>query len=236
MTTLIVDDNELARLALRNMVDEVRSLKFVGECSSASEAFNLLQNQTVDLVLLDVEMPGMSGLDLIRTLQHPPIFILVTSETAYALEGFDLRVADYLVKPVLLPRFLTAVQRASELFDLRKLTAQSESEHMEGPDFLFARVNNQLVRIDFSNILYVQALGDYVTLITPVKKYTVHMTLKSLEERLPAARFCRVHRSSIVAVDKVASLEENSIVMTNKDVIPLSESYRSAFLKKMNIL
>ncbi|HOY04555.1 MAG TPA: LytTR family DNA-binding domain-containing protein [Saprospiraceae bacterium] len=236
MKTLIVDDNALVRVALRHMVDEVRALTFVGECSDASEAFNFLQDQAVDLVLLDVEMPGMSGLDLIRTLQNPPLFILVTTEPAYAVEGFDLRVADYLVKPVLLPRFLTAVQRASELFEVKKLAVQPELEHPGGPDFLFARVNNQLVRIDFSNILYVQALGDYVSLITLVKKYTVHMTLKSLEERLPPARFARVHRSSIVAIDKVASLEENSIVMTNKDVIPLSESFRSGFLKKMNIL
>ena len=236
MRTLIVDDNELARLALKTMVQEVRSLAFLGECASAAEAFNQLQQQTVDLVLLDVEMPGMSGLDLIRTLKSPPLFILVTSEPGYALEGFELRVADYLVKPVQFPRFLTAIQRASELFELKKATAANELEMADGPDFLFARVNNQLVRIDFDNILYVQALGDYVMIITPHKKYTVHLTLKALEERLPAQRFARVHRSNIVAVDKVSSLEENSIVMSNKDVIPLSESFRSAFLKKMNIL
>ena len=217
------------------MVLEVQSLELAGECTSASEAFNFLQTQSVDLVFLDVEMPGMTGLDLIRTLKDPPLFILVTSKPEYALEGFDLRVADYILKPVTFPRFLAAVQHSSELFDLRKTPAAYGPESTVDPRFLFARVNNQLVRIDYDNILFVQALGDYVTIHTPGKKYTVHLTLKAIEERLPPARFARVHRSNIVAVDKVSSLEENSILI-GKEMIPLSESHRAAFLKKMNIL
>ena len=236
MITLIVDDNEMARLALHNMVQEVSFLELAGECTSAIEAFGFLQKNPVDLVLLDVEMPGMTGLELIRTLENPPLFILVTSKGEYALEGFDLRVADFIVKPVTMPRFLSAVQRASELFGHRKTSAPvHEVEIPAGHNFLFARVNNQLVRIDYDNLLYVQALGDYVVLVTPGKKYPVHLTLKALEERLPPNRFARVHRSYIVAVDKVNSLEENSILI-NKDVIPVSESHKAAFLKKLNLL
>lgn len=235
MTTLIVDDNEMARLALRNMVLEVQSLQLIGECTSAAEAYNFLQEQSVDLALLDVEMPGMTGIELIRTLKDPPLFILVTSKTEYALDGFDLRVADYMLKPVTMARFLAAIQRASELFEMRKTAPPQEYVSPDKQGFLFARVNNQLIRIDYDNILYVQALGDYVMLMTAAKKYAVHLTMKAIEERLPNARFARVHRSYIVAIDKVTSLEENSILI-NKDVIPLSESHRSAFLKKMNIL
>ncbi len=236
MTVLIVDDNEIARIAMRNMVHDVQFLELKGECDSATSAFNFLQNQKVDLILLDVEMPGMSGLDFIRALTHPPLFILVTSNKEYAVESYDLRVADYLVKPVNFARFLSAVQRAMEIFESRsQIPAVSEKEATEEPGFLFARVNNQLVRIDYNDILYINALGDYVVIVTNGKKYPVHLTLKSIEERLPASRFARVHRSYIVAIDKVHSLEDNSILI-NKDLIPISESYKSAFLKKMNLL
>ena len=225
----------MARLALHNMVLEVQDLQLVGECTNASEAFNFLQKQSVDLVFLDVEMPGMTGLELIRTLKATPLFILVTSKKEYALEGFDLRVVDYIVKPVLLPRFLTAVQHALELFARRKPEPLPEKEASGHPEFLFARVNNQLVRIDYDLILYVQALGDYVTIVTAAKKYTVHLTLKAVEERLPAARFARVHRSYMVALEKVTSIEENSI-WVNKEMVPVSEGYKAAFLKKINII
>jgi DNA-binding LytR/AlgR family response regulator len=235
MKTLIVDDNEMARLALRNLVPEVPSLNLVGECTSASEAFIFLQDNPVDLVFLDVEMPGMTGIDLIKALKNAPLFILVTSKKEYALDGFDLQVADYILKPVTMPRFLAAVQFAKELFDMRSATYPIESTKENQPSFMFVRVNNQLVRIDFGDILYVQALGDYVLIFVPGKKYPVHLTMKAIEERLPADKFTRVHRSYIVAFDKVSSLEENSILI-NKEVIPLSESHRAAFLKKMNTL
>ena len=178
----------------------------------------------------------MTGLEFIRTLTDPPLFILVSSNKDYAVEGYDLRVADYLVKPVNFARFLSAVQRALEIFESRtQVAVVAEKETIGEPGFLFARVNNQLVRIDYNDILYISALGDYVVIVTAGKKYPVHFTLKSVEERLPASRFARVHRSYIVAVDKVHSLEDNSILI-NKDLIPLSENYKSAFLKKMNLL
>lgn len=236
MTVLIVDDNEIARIAMRNMVQDVHFLELRGECESATSAFNFLQNQKVDLILLDVEMPGMTGLEFIRALTDPPLFILVSSNKDYAVEGYDLRVADYLVKPVNFARFLSAVQRALEIFESpTQVAVVAEKETIGEPGFLFARVNNQLVRIDYNDILYISALGDYVVIVTAGKKYPVHFTLKSVEERLPASRFARVHRSYIVAVDKVHSLEDNSILI-NKDLIPLSENYKSAFLKKMNLL
>ncbi len=235
MKTLIVDDNEIALLALRNLVKEVPSLSLVGACTSAAEAFNFLQEQSVDLAFLDVEMPGMTGLELIKALKNAPLFILVTSKTDYALDGFDLQVADYILKPVTMPRFLTAVQHAKELFELRSAIRFSDDDKQGKPSFMFVRVNNQLIRVDFSDILYVQALGDYVLIFVPGKKHAVHLTMKSIEDRLPSEHFARVHRSYIVAFDKVSSLEENSILI-NKDVIPLSESHRASFLKKMNTL
>lgn len=236
VTVLIVDDNEIARIALRNMVRDVQFLELAGECESATEAFNFLKKQRVDLLLLDIEMPTMNGLEFIRSLTDRPLSILVSSKTEYALDGHELHVVDYLVKPVNFSRFLAAVQYAHELKALKETAAPvAETMPKDDPGFLFARVNNQLIRINYGDILYIQAYGDYVVLHTPGKKHPVHYTLKAVEDRLPNTLFARVHRSYIVAVDKVNSLEDNSILI-GKDLIPLSENYKAAFLKKMNML
>ena len=231
MTCLIIDDNPLARLALRNMASEIEGLQLAGECESAMEAFNFLQKNPADLLLLDVELPGMSGLELLKSLDHQPLAILITSKTDYAVEGFDLQVVDYIVKPVALPRLLKAVQRAMERFEAQR-PASVEELH---PSHLFARVNNQLLRIDFDDILFVQALGDYVVFQTANKKHPVHLTMKAAEERLPASRFLRVHRSYIVALNKIANVEQNSLLV-GKHIVPVSEHYKGELMQKLNVI
>ena len=231
MTCLIVDDNPLARLALRNMASEIEGLQLAGECESAMEAFNFLQKNPADLLLLDVELPGMSGLELLKSLDHQPLAILITSKADYAVEGFDLQVVDYIVKPVALPRLLKAVQRAMERFEAQRPASVEEL----GPSHLFARVNNQLLRIDFDDILFVQALGDYVVFQTANKKHPVHLTMKAVEERLPASRFLRVHRSYIVALKKIANVEQNSLLI-GKHIVPVSEHYKGELMQKLNVI
>ena len=230
MTCLIVDDNPMARLALRNMVHQVDSLQLAGECETALEAFNLMRQTPVDLLLLDIEMPGMSGLELLESLDEPPVVILVTSKENYAVQGFQLHVADYIVKPASFPRFLNAVQHAQEVWKNRKKAGEAGGER-----FLFVRSGNSFIRIDYENILYAQALGDYVAIMVGEKKVPVHITMKQLEEKLPPAAFARVHRSWIVAISKVDRLEDNAITI-RQQIVPLSESYRVAFMKKMNVL
>ncbi|MCB0567084.1 MAG: response regulator transcription factor [Phaeodactylibacter sp.] len=231
MTCLIVDDNPLARLALRNMASEIEGLQLAGECESAIDAFNFLQKTPADLLLLDVELPGMSGLELLKSLDHQPLAILITSKTDYAVEGFDLQVVDYIVKPVALPRLLKAVQRAMERFEAHYPPGAEEL----GPSYLFARVNNQLLRIDFDDVLFVQALGDYVVFQTADKKHPVHLTMKAVEERLPPSRFLRVHRSYIVALNKIANLEQNSLLV-GKHIVPVSENYKGELMQKLNVI
>ena len=231
MKCIIVDDNPLARLAVRNMVLQIDDLDLIGELDSATQAFNFLQKHACDLLLLDIEMPGLSGLDLIKTLEHKPLVILITSKTDYALEGYELQVVDYLLKPVSFSRLLKAIAHARELYQWQN---QLEGEG-EKKEFLFVRANNQMIRIDFEEILFVEAMGDYVLFHTHDKKYVVHLTMKSVEESLPQDRFLRVHRSYIVALEKIDNMVQNSLQI-EKHIIPVSETYKSKLTKQMNTL
>lgn len=224
---VIVDDNPMARAALRNLARQVPGLELMQECASAAEVFQLLQNEPADLLLLDVEMPEMSGLELLRSLSHPPEAILITSKPDYAVEAFGLKVLDYIVKPVTLARLLQAIGRMDE----KATTAGPLPEK----DYLFARVDNTLTRIDFDDILFVEAMGDYVRIATPGKKYMVLLTMKALEKKLPAGRFFRCHRSFLVAQDKIDSIADNMIVIRN-EVIPLSEKVKKELLSRINLI
>lgn len=230
MKCLIVDDNALSRKALRQLVSQTGFLDLKGECADAIEAFNFLESQPVDLVFLDIEMPGMNGLDFIRRLSTRPIFILVSAKKDYAIEAFELNVADYILKPVMLPRFMAAVARAKELFD------NNESK-IENADFnyIFVRVQKQLTKILLADILYIQALGDYVTIVTFDKKITVHLTLRNIETELPPAKFYRLHRSFIAALDHIDVIEDNTAFIHGQPV-PIGEPYKQTLLKKLHLV
>lgn len=233
MKYLIVDDNPLARTVLRQIASGVEGMTLAGECASALEAFNFLVNESVDLLLLDVEMPGMNGLELLKNLSPRPIVILITSKTEYAVDAFDLNVADYLVKPVTLPRFMVAIQKARELWDGRLNTVEKGMDK----DYLFVRADGVLTKIRFDEILWVQALVDYVQFITDSgKKYTVHATMKNVENHLSEARFSRIHRSYIVNTDKIDRIEEGTMIVIGKHIVPLSEQYKPALMKRLNLL
>ncbi len=231
MKCLIVDDNPMARAVLRQMVTQIAWLELAGECENALQVVNFLQKEKIDLLFLDVEMPGMSGLELLETLPQKPIVILITSKEDYAVQAFSLRVADYIVKPISLTRFTAAVQYARELKHTQKESAGNSIQEK----FLFIRANNALTKINFDDILYVQALDDYVSIVTKDKKHTVHITMKALLENLPVPQFCRVHRSYIVALDKIESIADNMIVIA-KQVIPLSESYKTELMSRLNLI
>jgi len=231
MKCIIVDDNPLARLAVRNMVLQIDDLDLISELDNATQAFNFLQKNECDLLLLDIEMPGISGLELIKTLEHKPLVILITSKSNYALEGFELQVVDYLLKPVSFSRLLKAIAHARKLFQWQ---TQVEGDG-DRKDYLFVRANNQMVRIDFDDILYVEAMGDYVLFHTQGRKFVVHLTMKSVEESLPDARFLRVHRSYIAALERIDNMVQNSLQIGNH-IIPVSETYKSRLTKQLNML
>lgn len=227
---LIVDDNKVARLLLRELLEQLPVITIVGECSNATEAISFISNNKADILFLDIEMPGMSGLELLRSLEKRPLTILTSGNKGYALEAFDLNVVDYLVKPVSLPRLIMSVNRAVELLKQNDVEFNN-IEH----DHVFIKENKVIRKLDLNEIYILESKGDYVKIQLADKYHIIHSTLKALEEKLPVSRFLRVHRSYIVAKDKIDYLEDNVLYLNNIPV-PVSESYRTELFKQLNIL
>lgn len=216
---------------MKQLASQVKDITIVGECPNAMEAYNLLQEQHVDLILLDIEMPGMTGLELTKNLGNKkPIIIFTTSKKEYAAEAFELNVADYIVKPVTPARFIQAVDKAREI-----LQSNTEEFKLNDEEFIFIRDSNIVRRLKLDDILFAEAMGDYVKLFTPQKFYAIHTTLKAVEERLPSSKFIRVHRSYIVAVTKIDTIQDGALVINGKPV-PVADAYRASLNKRMNIL
>ncbi len=231
MNCLIVDDNKIARTTMKQLASLVKDITIVGECSNAIDAINLLQEQTVDLVLLDIEMPGMTGLELTKNLGNKrPVIIFTTSKTEYAAEAFELNVADYIVKPVTPARFIQAIDKAREI-----LQSNTEEFKMNEEEFIFIRDSNIVRRLKLDDILFAEAMGDYVKLYTAQKFYAIHTTLKAVEERLPVYKFLRVHRSYMVALTKIDTIQDGALVINGK-LVPVADAYRAALNKRMNVL
>ena len=231
MNTLIVDDNKIARTTMRQLASQVRDISVIGECANAMDAYNLLQEQLVELILLDIEMPGMTGLELTKNLGNKkPVIVFTTSKKEYAAEAFELNVADYILKPIRPARFLQAIDKAREI-----LESNSEEVKMDGTGFIFIRDSNIVRRLKLDDILFAEAMGDYVKLHTPQKFFAIHTTLKMVEERLPASKFVRVHRSYIVALTKIDTIQDRALIINGKPV-PVADAYRAALNKQMDIL
>jgi two-component system LytT family response regulator len=234
MNCIIVDDNKMARTAIKLLIDQVDFLNLKQECATPIEAFNYLQKEEVDLVFLDVEMPGMTGIELVKNLEKRPIIILITSKQDYAVEAFELNVADYIMKPVTLPRFTMAVSKAKELFDTKDQVVDIKDQEK---GYIFVRSNSILTKIQLNDIIYIQALGDYVNIYTGEKdkRYTIHCTLRSMEEKLPAYKFYRLHRSYLVSLDHIDTVEDNTAYV-GKNFLPIGEQFKKELLKKLNLV
>lgn len=231
MNCLIVDDNKIARTTMRQLASQVKDLVVAGDVETAIEAYNFLSSNTVDLLLLDIEMPGMTGIELTRNLGGTgPIIIFTTSKKDYAVEAFELNVADYIVKPVTPSRFVQAVNRVKEILESRE-----EKMEVSNDEFIFIRDSNIIRRLKIDDILYAEAMGDYVKLYTAHKLYAIHTTLKTVEERLPSQKFLRIHRSYIAAIDKIDTIQDGSLVIGGKSV-PVADAYRASLNRRMNVL
>ena len=227
---LVVDDNKVASVLLQQLLLQIPDINIAGVCESAAEASSFLANNKVDLLFLDIEMPGMSGLQLLRSLPQKPLTILTSANKGYALEAFELNVVDYVVKPVMLPRLLTAVRRAIELIRQEEVLINNfETDH------IFIKDGKAIRKILFDDIFFMEAKGDYVKIHFADKYVVIHATLKVLEEKLPAKKFIRVHRSYIVALDKIEYIEDN-VLYLNSVPVPLSEFYKSRVLAQLNFL
>ena len=217
MQCIAVDDEKLVLDLVVDNIKQVPYLQLVKACRNAIEAIEVLQKEKIDLIFLDIQMPKLSGLQLIQTLQQPPIVILITAYEQYALEGYNLNIVDYLLKPVSFERFLKACNKAKELFDLRsdKTAAKEES-----PNHLFVNVEYTLVKILFSDILFIEGLKDYIKihLASSPKPVLTKISLKAMEEKLPADKFIRIHKSYIVAADKITVIKRDLIKSNLKRV------------------
>ncbi|HLC82978.1 MAG TPA: LytTR family DNA-binding domain-containing protein [Bacteroidia bacterium] len=230
MNCIIVDDEELSQKAMKHLVSQVPYLNLVAQCSNGSEALDALSKNKVDLLFLDIEMPVINGLEFVKSLKNPPITILATSKKEYAIEAFECNVIDYLVKPIAIDRFFNAVTKAKHFFD---------NIHQNIPflnqEYIFVKVNGILTRISIKEILWIEALGDYIVINTAEKKYTVHSTLKAIENKLDSDKYVRVHRSYIVSIDNINSIDDNTIVI-NKQLIPIGLVHKENLTKKLNLL
>ena len=231
MKCLIVDDEPLAQQVIEEFASRVSFLEITGKCSSASEAIEMLRLQTIDLIFLDIHMPRLSGLDFISSLQNPPLFILVTAYSEYALQGFHVNATDYLMKPVPFDRFLKAVTRAYELYNLRHHASQNANGN--SPRYMMVKSGYQTIKIQFDSILYIEGLKDYVKIFTDDRKPVLSLlTMKGLAESLPAEKFLRIHKSYIVAIDRISTISRNRVMIGDK-WIPVGENYREAFRKSI---
>jgi two-component system LytT family response regulator len=231
ISTLIIDDNKLARMGMRQLAMQVKDLEIAGECATAMEAYQLMQAQAVDLLLLDIEMPDMSGIELTRLLGHQrPVIIYTTGNKSYAIEAFELNVADYLLKPVTPSRFLQAIEKVKEIIASREVELK-----VEPSAFVFIRDNGMLKRVGLDDILYIEAMGDYVKIFTGQKFHAVHTTLKNIEDKLGSGHFLRVHRSYIVSLNKIDTISDG-VIQIGKSAIPVADAYRSLLNKRLNLL
>jgi DNA-binding LytR/AlgR family response regulator len=178
-------------------------------------------------------MPGMTGIELIKNLEKRPIIILITAKKDYAVEAFELNVADYIVKPVSLSRFMVAVSKAKELYE--STSQKTETTTKNNIDYIFVRSNSVLSKVKINDIIYVQASGDYVNIYTKQKRYTVHITLKGIEGKLPSDKFYRLHRSYLVALDQVDAVEEDTAYL-EKHPVPIGEQFKKDLLKRLNLI
>ena len=231
MKCLIVDDNKMARMAMKQLVTQVKDLQLIKECAGAMEAYNCINQQPIDLLLLDIEMPGMTGFELIKNLGvKKPLIIFTTAKKEYAVEAFELNVIDYLVKPISSSRFLQAIERAGEA-----LSSNKEEVKLGEQEFVFVKDNGVLKRINVDEILYLEAMGDYVKVHTLQKFHVLHATLKSIEEKLPISKFIRVHRSYIVSPNKIDFIQEG-VIAIGKASVPVADTYRSTLNNRLNLL
>ena len=227
--TVIVDDEPMARKALEKLCEKMDDLTVVAVLEDGLSAVQYLKNNSVDLVFLDVEMPELSGLEVIESLNTRPEIILTTGSTEYALQAFEHSVIDYLVKPLSYPRFSKAMDK------YRSLRSSDESTTAEA-DHLFVKADGKLVRLSYSDILYVESLRDYVIFKTSDRRFIVHSTLKRVEEKLSEhPEFFKVHRSFIVNLSKVVDIEETNLVTSDR-MIPISRSNRAALLERLNTM
>ena len=238
MKCVIIDDEPLAVELLEDFVQKVDSLELISTFNNAIDAVSFINQNNVDLIFLDIQMPHFSGIDFLNTIEKKPLVIFTTAYSDYAVEGFNLGAVDYLVKPIPFHRFLKSVVRAQQIVNptaavstIAENTLVPELEQ----DFMFVRAEYENVKMNFADILFIEGLKDYVKIYTTDNKYTLTLiSLIKLENLLSSKGFSRIHRSYIINIKHVKSIQKNKVLISDKR-IPISESYKNAFFEKINL-
>lgn len=236
MNCIVVDDENMGRKLLEENVRQIPFLNLVASCKNAFEAMEQLQTNSIDLIFLDIQMPGMLGTQLIQTLAKKPLVIFVTAYDNYAVESYQLDAVDYLMKPVSLERFSLAANKAYQLFNMQKPVAQTVSVPQEAlEDFFFVNVEYSLVRISIQQISHIEGLKDYVKIFLDGERRPVltKMTMKSIEAKVLPHGFMRVHKSFIVNLRRIESIKQQRIKIGTFD-IPVSDSHAADLMEKLN--
>ena len=237
MNCIIIDDEVTARVIIEQLCSKIPDLNVLDAFPDAMQAIKYLNQNEVDIIFLDIHMPDFNGFDFIQALKNPPKIILTTSDYKFAIEAFEYDcIVDYLVKPIVLPRFKRAIKKslAIAVKPSEGLLNSSNIAVISG-DYLYINIDRRLIKIDIPSIYLVEAKGDYIHLKTESKNYTVHSTLKKIEEKLPDDLFLKVHRSFIINVQEIIDIEDNSVLI-KKDIIPVSRSNRAELMKRLNLL
>lgn len=229
ISCIIIDDEPLARKGLKEYVQDISYLELLGDFDNPLKAMDCIAERKPDLLFLDIQMPKISGLDFFKNLANPPLVIFTTAYPQYAVEGFDLCAVDYLLKPFSFERFLKAIQKAHHLVAERN---SLETDITPADDHFFIKADNRIIKISFSDIIYAEALQNYVAIQTSTKKYLSYITFKTLEDYLPHNKFIRIHKSYIVSLDKVESIEGNELKLSNYS-LPISRSLKDMVMEKL---
>jgi len=233
---IIVDDEPLALDVLETYIEKMPELTLVAKCENAIEANEALNNNEVDLMFLDIQMPQITGVEFLKSLDNPPAVIFTTAYPDYAVEGFELNAVDYLLKPISLERFMKAVNKVSGKIG-KKGNEAGKVVEMEG-DFFFVKADKKLIKVDFDDIIYIEGLKDYVIIRQEAGRVITLQTMKSLEKKLPESTFKRVHRSYIVNINKINAVVGNMLEVTEKGQtkhIPIGKNYREDLLNIINL-
>ncbi|MBN1197772.1 MAG: response regulator transcription factor [Bacteroidales bacterium] len=229
---LIIDDEPLAQRVIEKYAQDLPFLEVVGKCNQALEAMEILHQQQIDLMFLDINMPRLSGIDFLKTMKHAPLVIITTAYAEYALEGYELDVVDYLMKPFGFERFVKSVHKAQDVLSSRNLPEDQGMARDQIPEdqFVFVKSGKKTFKVNFNDLLYIEALGDYVKIFTAERMIVSYLSLKHIESILPPARFPRIHKSYIISLSKVEMIEGNQVRIKDK-FVPIGSNYKMEFEK-----
>ena len=233
--TLIVDDEPHAIEVIEKYLSNFSYMEIAGKCNDAMQAFQTLQQKPVDLMFLDIKMPGINGTDLLRSLKNPPRVIFTTAYSEYALEGFELNAVDYLLKPISFERFLRAMDKVHQLNDNRpgvQLTHETLPTNTEA--FLYLKVDRKTIKLNINDVLWIESLRDYVKVVTADQVYISKQKISFLEEMLPERRFARIHRSFIVSINKIGAFYSGTVEVDGHE-LPIGRNYKQDLQKRLRM-